>query len=77
MAGGAGSAVNELLAREGVVHAVLNLGLPDTFVDHGKRELQLEWVGLDANGIRETIRQRLPREKLTDLSMGAEASPGR
>jgi 1-deoxy-D-xylulose-5-phosphate synthase len=77
VAGGAGSAVNELLAREGITQPVLNLGLPDRFVDHGKRELQLEWVGLDADGICEAVRQRLSADKLTDLPVGAEAAPRR
>src|SRR5699024_9119795 len=35
VAGGAGSAVNELLLAEGRAAAVLNLGLPDAFVEHG------------------------------------------
>ena len=56
-----GSAVNELLIREGLFCPVLNLGLPDSFVDHGKRDEQLAWVGLDANGILEAVRERLAR----------------
>ncbi|MEP5764911.1 MAG: 1-deoxy-D-xylulose-5-phosphate synthase [Halieaceae bacterium] len=49
--GGAGSAVNELLQREKVPTPVLNLGLPDAYIEHGKREEQLAWVGLDGEGI--------------------------
>ncbi len=60
IAGGVGSAVNELLIRENSHVRLLNLGLPDRFVDHGKRELQLEWVGLDADGIYQAISKRLP-----------------
>lgn len=59
VAGGAGAAVIECLQREAVQVAVLNLGLPDHFVDHGKREEQLAWVGLDADGILASIRKRL------------------
>ncbi|SDL89431.1 1-deoxy-D-xylulose-5-phosphate synthase [Modicisalibacter muralis] len=58
VAGGAGSAVNELLAAEGVQAAVLNLGLPDAFVEHGKPAELLEECGLDAIGIEAAIRQR-------------------
>jgi 1-deoxy-D-xylulose-5-phosphate synthase len=72
VAGGAGSAVNELLAREAVLCPVLNLGLPDRFVEHGKREQQLAWVGLDADGIVETIRSRLNR--LANAGADAESA---
>lgn len=61
VAGGAGSAVNELLNREGLLCSMLNLGLPDSFVDHGKRDQQLAWAGLDTAGILEAIRQRQAR----------------
>jgi 1-deoxy-D-xylulose-5-phosphate synthase len=59
VAGGAGAAVNECLQRESVLVSVLNLGLPDTFVDHGKREEQLARVGLDADGVLASIQKRL------------------
>lgn len=59
VAGGAGSAVNELLAAEGVQVAVLNLGLPDAFVEHGKPDELLAECGLDADGIEAAIRRRL------------------
>jgi 1-deoxy-D-xylulose-5-phosphate synthase len=51
VAGGAGSAVNELLAAEGLAPPVLNLGLDDRFVPHGTREECLQLAGLDAEGI--------------------------
>jgi 1-deoxy-D-xylulose-5-phosphate synthase len=38
---------------------VLQLGLPDRFVDHGKREELLAECGLDAQGIRQAIAKRL------------------
>ncbi|MEJ2299667.1 MAG: 1-deoxy-D-xylulose-5-phosphate synthase, partial [Woeseiaceae bacterium] len=38
VAGGAGSAVNEVLAAEHLAVPVLNLGLADTFLQHGTRE---------------------------------------
>ncbi|SDM90709.1 1-deoxy-D-xylulose-5-phosphate synthase [Franzmannia pantelleriensis] len=59
VAGGAGSAVNELLAAEGVQIEVLNLGLPDAFVEHGKPGELLAECGLDAAGIEAAIRRRL------------------
>ena len=60
IAGGAGSAVNELLNAEGVQVEVLNLGLPDAFVEHGTPAELLRDCGLDAAGIEAAIRSRLP-----------------
>lgn len=56
--GGAGSAVLEALAAEGATIPVLQLGLPDQFVDHGDPALLLKECGLDAPGIGASIRQR-------------------
>ena len=50
-AGGAGSAVNELLAARGAMLPVLNHGLPDRFIDQGSRAEMLRDAGLDAPGI--------------------------
>ncbi|MCC5901805.1 MAG: 1-deoxy-D-xylulose-5-phosphate synthase [Halomonas sp.] len=60
IAGGAGSAVNELLNAEGVQVEVLNLGLPDSYVEHGTPAELLRDCGLDAEGIEHAIRTRLP-----------------
>ncbi|QOR37141.1 1-deoxy-D-xylulose-5-phosphate synthase [Billgrantia diversa] len=59
VSGGAGSGVNELLAAEGMKVAMLNLGLPDAFVEHGKPAELLAECGLDAAGIEAAIRARL------------------
>jgi len=56
--GGAGSAVMEALAAAGIAKPVLNLGLPDKFIDQGDPGLLLASVGLDAKGIAASIRQR-------------------
>jgi 1-deoxy-D-xylulose-5-phosphate synthase len=58
-AGGAGSAVSEFLAEQGIVMPILHLGLPDRFVDHGNHAQQLESVGLDSATILATIEKRL------------------
>ena len=55
VAGGAGSAVNECLMANGRVLPVLNLGLPDRFVQHGTREELLSQCGLDEQGILAAI----------------------
>ncbi|MBU3058226.1 1-deoxy-D-xylulose-5-phosphate synthase [Pseudomonas indica] len=59
--GGAGSAVNEFLAREGLRVPVLNLGLPDYYVEHAKPAQMLAECGLDAVGIEAAVRARLAR----------------
>ncbi|MDB5909460.1 MAG: 1-deoxy-D-xylulose-5-phosphate synthase [Massilia sp.] len=56
--GGAGAAVAETLAAEGIVKPVLMLGLPDKFIDHGDPATLLAAVGLDAKGIAASIRKR-------------------
>ncbi len=62
VAGGAGSAVSEVLARKGVTVPLLHLGLPDRFVEHGGREELLADLGLDAKGIRRSIEARRPAQ---------------
>ncbi len=57
--GGAGSAVNECLAAYGVSAPVLNLGLPDRFLEQGSRDQLLADVGLDADGIIRAVEARL------------------
>ncbi len=51
IAGGAGSAVNEFLQAQNILMPVLNIGLPDRFVEQGSREELLALCGLDAKGI--------------------------
>ena len=60
--GGAGSAVAEALAAAGVVCALLQLGLPDRFIDHGEQGALLASVGLDAAGIERAVRTRFGAE---------------
>jgi 1-deoxy-D-xylulose-5-phosphate synthase len=54
--GGAGSAVLEALAAAKVVLPVLQLGLPDVFIEHGDHAKLLALQGLDATGIENAIR---------------------
>ncbi len=57
--GGAGSAVNEFLAREGIRISTLNLGIPDRFIEHATRGQMLAECGLDNGGIATAIRRRM------------------
>ncbi|KAB2875878.1 MAG: 1-deoxy-D-xylulose-5-phosphate synthase [Burkholderiaceae bacterium] len=56
--GGAGSAVLECLARAGIAMPLLQLGLPDEFIDHGDPAKLLGLLGLDAAGIEQSIQRR-------------------
>ncbi|MYM93269.1 1-deoxy-D-xylulose-5-phosphate synthase [Duganella vulcania] len=56
--GGAGAAVAEALAAEGIVKPLQMLGLPDKFIDHGDPAKLLASVGLDGAGITASIKQR-------------------
>ncbi|HTP37951.1 MAG TPA: 1-deoxy-D-xylulose-5-phosphate synthase [Steroidobacteraceae bacterium] len=55
VAGGAGSAVNELLDARSLLIPRLNLGIPDRFIEHGSRGECLTAAGLDARGIQSAI----------------------
>jgi 1-deoxy-D-xylulose-5-phosphate synthase len=57
--GGAGSAVTEALNVAGVIRPVLQLGLPDRFIEHGDPAKLMALQGLDAAGIERAIRARL------------------
>ena len=56
--GGAGSAVTEALNAAGIVRPVLQLGLPDLFIEHGDPAKLLALQGLDAAGIAQAIAAR-------------------
>jgi 1-deoxy-D-xylulose-5-phosphate synthase len=58
IAGGAGSAVCEYLNQQGRWLPVLQLGLPDQFIDHGKHTQLLSDIGLDSKGIIDSIHRR-------------------
>ena len=59
--GGAGSAVNECLVSHDVQAHVLNLGLPDRFIEHGSRADMLKDAGLDTDGILSSVESFLAR----------------
>ena len=56
ISGGAGSGVNEFLLKASLDVVVLNLGIPDVYLEHAEREEQLQTIGLDAEGIIQTIK---------------------
>ncbi len=60
IAGGAGSACLEALSNLGINKPLLQLGLPDQFIEHGDYGLLMTKCGLDAEGIAKSIKQRFP-----------------
>ena len=59
VAGGAGSAVNEQLLKLNSSSKVLNLGLPDEFIEHGDQDQQKILNGLDGDGVEKSILEKL------------------
>ncbi len=57
--GGAGSAVSETLRTANLATKVLQLGLPDQFIEHGDHATLLRECGLDPDGITRSIRNAL------------------
>jgi 1-deoxy-D-xylulose-5-phosphate synthase len=57
--GGAGSAVEESLQQQGVTIPLLQLGLPDRFIEQGEHSRMLADCGLDANGLISIIKSKL------------------
>jgi 1-deoxy-D-xylulose-5-phosphate synthase len=55
VAGGAGSAVGELLKSAGLQIPLLQIGIPDRFIEHGSRETCLGAAGLDLSGLSASI----------------------
>ena len=60
IAGGAGSACLEALSYLGIHKPLLQLGLPDQFIEHGDYNLLMTKCGLDVEGITHSIKQRFP-----------------
>ena len=64
--GGAGSACLEALSAMGINKPLLQLGLPDEFVEHGDYKLLMSRCGLDAEGIAKAISLRFPTKNATN-----------
>ena len=58
--GGAGAGVAEVLASSGYTTPLMILGLPDAHVDQGEPSAILSSLGLDAKGLEDAVRGRLP-----------------
>ena len=61
IAGGAGSGVLEYLQQQELHAPVLNLGIPDRYIEAAKHSEQLAECGLDKDGIIRSVTERLER----------------
>jgi 1-deoxy-D-xylulose-5-phosphate synthase len=68
IAGGAGSAVLEALQVAGLPRPLLQLGLPDRFIEHGDHGKLLAMLGLDAAGIEASMRSWLAQRTTTEVA---------
>jgi len=69
--GGAGSAVAEALAAEGLSVPILHLGLPDAYLEHASREDLLAQAGLDLASVRSAVLARWPGLSATRVRSAA------
>jgi 1-deoxy-D-xylulose-5-phosphate synthase len=74
VAGGAGSAVAECLAAQGIERTVHHIGIPDRFIEHGSREDCLAMAGLDAAGLTRAVERLWPAR--TAVLAAAGRRPG-
>jgi len=71
--GGAGSAVAELLASEGLQVPLLQIGIPDRFIEHGSRDSCLAAAGLDLAGLTASVERwwaLQPQERIRSAGGG-------
>ena len=61
--GGFGDGVSAWLLENGFSGRLKRLGLPDEFVEHGSRDQILSMLGLDVNGLINTIYDMVDEKK--------------
>ncbi|NGX50207.1 MAG: 1-deoxy-D-xylulose-5-phosphate synthase [Chlamydiae bacterium] len=60
--GGLGSIINNFIVQKGLTHLkVLNFGIPDEFIEHGKYSILLEKFGITPRAISEKLLALLPK----------------
>jgi 1-deoxy-D-xylulose-5-phosphate synthase len=57
LTGGFGSSVSDWLTQNGYMGTIHKMGLPDSFVEHGPRQVLLHKFDLDNEGIIKTVRK--------------------
>ena len=75
VSGGAGNAVNECLAAHDVAVSMINLGLPDRFIEQGTHGELLSLCGLDAEGIQNSIETHFVNKANGESSSSKNTTP--
>ena len=57
--GGFGSAVLDLLNKNGIKANVKIIGIPDDFIEHGKPDIQKKLAGIDRESIRKAVQEAI------------------
>jgi len=55
--GGFGSAVNQIILKNGIETAMMNLGIPDVFIEHATVKEQMEFCGLDVKSLQNLFKK--------------------
>ena len=69
--GGAGSAVNEVLAENNRMIKIINCGIPDRLIEHGSQEDMMKDAGLTKDGILSQIRSHMDKPEMTGTAKTA------
>ncbi len=69
--GGAGSAVNEELAKNGVAQVIINYGIPDRLVEHGGQDDMLRDAGLTTEDFLAFIEEHLAKNSQLETARSA------
>lgn len=75
IAGGAGAGVMEYLQKQEINVPVLNLGIPDIYIEAANHKAQLAQCGLDKEGIIRAVRDRMERVERKTLRPVKKAKP--
>ncbi len=72
--GGAGNSVASCLSNAGKSINMLQMGLPDYYVEHGARELLLSQCGLDSQGIIDRVTAQLEKNTCHDTPFQVDSN---
>jgi 1-deoxy-D-xylulose-5-phosphate synthase len=73
--GGAGSAVLETLQQNNLSCPVLQLGIPDYYIEHGAQLDMLKACGLDEQSIEQAVQQKINSIASTGIKTGIKLEP--
>ncbi|MGE0197792.1 MAG: transketolase C-terminal domain-containing protein, partial [Simkaniaceae bacterium] len=63
--GGLGSFINHFIMQKGLSHfKVVNIGIPDTFIEHGSHRHLLEKFGITPEAIAKQVLEKMPKPEL-------------